>query len=164
MSESLASAGDAAPPSHDDPLQGLVARHLRLGWLSLLLYATLGLLLETLHAFKLGWYLELSAEPRRLSFTLAHAHGVGLALLNIGFAATLHMAFRQSSAALELGARLMRLATLLIPLGFFGGGLAPYDGDPGVLVFLVPPGALMLVASLILVTLALLRALRDRSA
>src|SRR5213595_4363104 len=58
-------------------------RNLRFGWWSLLLFLSLGGVLETLHGFKVGWYVDVGNEMRRLMFTLAHAHGTLLALLNI---------------------------------------------------------------------------------
>lgn len=50
-------------------------RHLRFGWWSLLFFLTFGLGLETLHGLKVGWYLDVENETRRLMWTLAHAHG-----------------------------------------------------------------------------------------
>ena len=64
-------------------------RHLRYGWWSLFAWLTLGVVLETLHGFKIGWYLDVDVEMRRLMFTLAHAHGTLLALVNIAAGLTL---------------------------------------------------------------------------
>src|SRR5207302_5676038 len=58
-------------------------RNLRFGWWSLLVFLSLGGLLETLHGFKIGWYVDVGNEMRRLMFTLAHAHGTALALVNL---------------------------------------------------------------------------------
>ena len=58
-------------------------RNLRFGWWSLLVFLSLGGVLETLHGFKVGWYVDVGNETRRLMFTLAHAHGTLLALVNI---------------------------------------------------------------------------------
>src|SRR5216683_2578517 len=58
-------------------------RNLSFGWWSLLVYLSLGLTLETLHGFKIGWYLDVGNEIRRLMFTLGHAHGTALALVSI---------------------------------------------------------------------------------
>ena len=56
----------------------------------MLIFLSLGMFLEYLHAFRATWYLNVGeAETRRLMWTLAHAHGIGLSLLNMGFAATL---------------------------------------------------------------------------
>ena len=64
-------------------------QHARLGWWLLLLFLSLGLILEGLHGFKVRWYLDVSNELRRLMLTLAHAHGTLLALVHIAFAFTL---------------------------------------------------------------------------
>src|SRR5438132_2421685 len=61
-------------------------RHLRFGWWSLLAFATFGLVLESLHGFKVGAYLDVSNETRRLMWTLAHAHGSLLGLAHVVFA------------------------------------------------------------------------------
>ncbi|PYL06334.1 MAG: hypothetical protein DME34_09145, partial [Verrucomicrobia bacterium] len=57
-------------------------RNLRFGWWSLLVFLMIGAGLETLHGFKIGWYVDVGNETRRLMFTLAHAHGTALALVN----------------------------------------------------------------------------------
>src|SRR6185436_11283953 len=64
-------------------------RHLRFGWWALLCFLTLGVVLEAMHGFKVQWYLNVANETRRLMWTLAHAHGVLLALVNILFGLTL---------------------------------------------------------------------------
>jgi hypothetical protein len=61
----------------------LIHRHLRAGWWGLLIYLGLGIALEMLHGFKIGFYLDVSNHTRRLMWTLAHAHGTLLALVNI---------------------------------------------------------------------------------
>jgi hypothetical protein len=122
-------------------------RHLRFGWWSLLVFAALGLLLETLHGFKVRAYLDVSNETRRLMWTLAHAHGTLLAVV--------HVIFGLSVAAFpDLSARNLRVistslvaASLLLPGGFFLGGIAFYSGDPGLGVLLVPPGAVLLLTA-----------------
>ena len=70
----------------DDKQPDLVRRHLLFGWWSLLVFLSLGLGLETLHGFKVGWYLDVANEARRLTWTLAHAHGTLLGLIHLGFA------------------------------------------------------------------------------
>ena len=76
-------------------------RHLRFGWRSLFVFLALGFILEVLHGFKLGWYLDVGAEMRRLMFTLAHAHGTLLALVNLAAGLTLRSVkgFELTSAA-----------------------------------------------------------------
>ncbi|MCU1279396.1 MAG: hypothetical protein JWM53_2942, partial [bacterium] len=66
-------------------------RHLRVGWIALLVYASLGTLLELLHAFKAPWYRGVATESRRLLWTLAHVHGAALGLLNLALAAVCHL-------------------------------------------------------------------------
>jgi hypothetical protein len=141
---------DTSPALHE-----LVRRHLRLGWIGLLVFTTLGAVLETLHAFKSGAYLGVGNETRRLLWTLAHAHGVGLSLLHIGFAGTARLAFASPTPRLRRAGRLVGLATVLLPGGFFLGGIATYDGDPGVGVLLAPVGAGLLWVAILLVSLEL---------
>jgi hypothetical protein len=64
-------------------LNQLADRNLRFGWWSLLVFLSLGAVLEALHGFKIGWYVDVGNETRRLMFTLAQAHGTLLALVNI---------------------------------------------------------------------------------
>jgi hypothetical protein len=118
-------------------------RHLRFGWWSLFSWLTLGVVLETLHGFKLAWYLNVGVEMRRLMFTLAHAHGTLLALVNIAAGLTLRTV---KGFELEKKASLALLGgSVLLPAGFFLGGLVIHDGDPGLGVLLVPVGALLLL-------------------
>src|SRR5262245_7865048 len=65
--------------------------HLLIGWWGLLVFLTMGLVLEGFHGFKVGFYLDVANETRRLLWTLAHAHGTLLALINIGFALTVRL-------------------------------------------------------------------------
>jgi len=107
-------------------------------------FGLLGLVLETLHGFKVGAYLDVSNDTRRLMWTLAHAHGTLLGVVHLGFAFTLrHLdpdapSIRSASSAL-IG------ASVVLPAGFFLGGIRFYAGDPGVGVALVPIGAVLLI-------------------
>ena len=117
-------------------------RNLRFGWWSLLVFLSLGGVLETLHGFKVGWYVDVGNETRRLMFTLAHAHGTLLALVNIAAGLTARKADRfglRPSVSFAL-----IWAAILLPAGFFLGGIVIYDGDPGLGVWLVPIGAALL--------------------
>ena len=124
----------------------LIRRHLRFGWAALLAFLLLGVMLEAMHGLKIGWYLNAGQETRRLLLTLAHAHGVLLALVNLAFAATLVHAPGLEARALRIASPSLLGAGILLPAGFGLGGLATYGGDPGLGVFLVPPAAVMLVA------------------
>ena len=125
------------------------ARHLRFGWWSLLVFLALGIVLEGLHAFKLELYLAPANEARRLLWTLAHAHGTLLAMLHLVFATTVgSMAWQ--AGRLELASRCLIGASILLPGGFFLGGLYVHDGDPGLGALLAPPGGLLLLVAVFL--------------
>ncbi len=120
-------------------------RNLRFGWWSLLVFLSLGGVLEILHGFKIGWYMDVGNDMRRLMFTLAHAHGTALALVNIAAGLT-----ARNVKGLELPGRVtfsLLWAGVLFPLGFFLGGIVTYGGDPGLGIWLVPVAALLLFYS-----------------
>ena len=128
-------------------------RNLRFGWWSLLVFLSLGGALETLHGFKIGWYVDVGNETRRLMFTLAHAHGTLLALINIAAGLTARNVDRfelRPSVSFAL-----IWAAILLPAGFFLGGIVIYDGDPGLGVWLVPVGAILLFYSVARIALDL---------
>lgn len=118
-------------------------RNLRFGWWALASYLTLGLLLEILHGLKVGWYLDVGHETRRLMFTLAHAHGTLLALVNI--AAGLTARAVTGFALAPNAARALIWSAVLLPAGFLFGGLVTHGGDPGLGILLAPVGALLLL-------------------
>ena len=125
---------------------GYTRLHLRFGWWSLFVFAGLGLVLETLHGFKAPFYLDLSHDTRRLMWTLAHAHGIGLALVHLLFAVTTQAA-PPPPATQRTVSRCLIGATVLLPGGFFAGGAVYYQGDPGLGVLLVPVGGVLLLAA-----------------
>jgi hypothetical protein len=118
-------------------------RHLRFGWYALSVFLILGGGLELLHGFKIGYYLDVENETRRLMWRLAHAHGALLALVNIAFALSLHSL--QPGADLKLISACFIVAAILLPAGFFAGGVFARSGDPGLMILLVPVGALLLL-------------------
>ncbi|MSU21224.1 MAG: hypothetical protein EXS30_07490 [Pedosphaera sp.] len=133
-----------------DPLTLLIKRHLRFGWWSLLVFLTLGIVLEALHGFKVGLYLNVSNETRRLMWTLAHAHGTLLALVHIAFGATLHLIPSWNVRLRDLASASLVGASTLIPAGFFLGGVVIYAGDPGLGILLLPLGAVLLFVAVLL--------------
>jgi hypothetical protein len=139
------------PTEARELLPRLQRRHLRLGWGALVVYTGLGLLLEVLHGFKIPWYLSVATETRRLMWTLAHAHGTLLGLVNLALAATVALLAPVRGRALQLASSLLASATVLLPLGFFLGGVFVHGGDPGLGSLLVPPGALLLLVALVLI-------------
>ena len=116
--------------------------HRRYGWVALFFWLLFGLLLETLHGFKISDYL---LDPLRREFWgLAHFHGATLALLNLIYiqwaeSPTLNAAQRLWASRTLIG------GSVLMPLGFFLGGLIHFEGDPGLGIFLAPVGALFIL-------------------
>src|SRR5262249_4068059 len=103
-------------------------RHLRFGWWSLLAFAVLGLTLEALHGFKVRGYLDAANDTRRLMWTLAHAHGVGLALIHIAFGLMRRVAPEAGSKNVQTISVALISASVLLPGGFFLGGIGFYAG------------------------------------
>lgn len=153
----------AARASHDSLAQrsdrrasgegaaALAQRHLRFGWHALLVFLVLGAALEMFHGFKADFYLNVANETRRLLWTLAHAHGTLLALINIAFGLTLRTMPEFNEIARTLASRCMIAATVLLPAGFFFGGVFITAGDPGLPVLFVPIGALLLFAAVFII-------------
>lgn len=133
-----------APPANDE-LTVLSRRHLRFGWWSLLLFLSLGIGLEALHGLKVGWYLDIAHTTRREMWTLAHAHGTLLAVLNLILGTTLRLRPPWRPRNHRTASACLLSAGLLLPAGFFLGGLRAYEGDPGVGIILVPVGGILLL-------------------
>ena len=129
----------------------LIGTHLRFCWWSLLCFLTLGIVLEGLHGLKVGWYVDLAHETRRLMWTLAHAHGTLLSLVHAAFAGTIHAVPAAVTGSTTLVSRLLMAASILLPGGFFVAGAFIYGGDPGLGILLVPVGALALLIGVLLV-------------
>ncbi len=136
----------------DEDRAALARRHLRIGWWALLAYLFLGALLETLHGFKVPFYLDVGNESRRLMWTLAHAHGTLLALVNVVYGLTV---FWVPEAAKPLASACLLASLGLLPLGFFAGGLVIHGGDPGASVLIVPAAAVALAVGVGVVARAL---------
>jgi len=131
-----------AVPDHDPFLYA--RKHVRFGWWTLLVFLALGLVLETLHGFKIRMYLDVSNETRRLMWTLAHAHGALLGLVHIIFGLCLRTMPELGRENIRLASSSLVGASLLLPGGFFLGGVAFYSGDPGLGIALAPVGGAML--------------------
>jgi hypothetical protein len=131
-------------------VNGLCVRHLQFAWWSLSCFVVLGITLEALHGFKVVWYLGKDAEIRRLLWTLAHAHGTLLSLVHAAFAFTYVAIPVPLTRRRRLASALLMAASVLLPGGFFLGGTFVYEGDPGLGIWLVPPGAVCLLAGVFL--------------
>lgn len=107
-----------------------------------------GLVLESLHAFKMRAYIDVSNETRRLMWTLAHAHGTLLSVVHVIFALTVRALPEIDSQVQRLVSRCLILASILLPGGFFVGGIVIYGGDPGLGIVTVPAGAALLLIAI----------------
>ena len=125
----------------------LIRRHLVFGWTMAASFIVLGLALELLHGFKIQWYLAMANETRRLLWTLAHAHGVLLGLLNVVYALSLR-SFGANGARQGLISGLLIAGSLCLPLGFLLGGIVVHGGDPNLFIALSPLGGALLVIAL----------------
>ena len=85
-------------------------------------------------------------ENRRLLFTLAHSHGALIGLLHLALSA--HAKAMTPGRALNVASWCLCSATILLPGGFFLGGLVLLGTDPGLGVFLTPVGGLLLVVAM----------------
>jgi hypothetical protein len=126
------------------------ARARRFGFFTLLIWMSLGFALEAAHALKLSAYLD---HPlRRELLVWAHAHGIGLALVVLAYAA---------SGVTPQGARFgrsLRGASVLMPLGFALAIFGLSESDPGPSIWLVPIAALIAIASIFGIARALPKA------
>jgi len=131
-------------------LVDLRARHYDFGWKAIFVFLALGLLLETLHGLKVDWYLSASMSTRRHMWTLAHAHGTLLGLINIAFASYIPWVIERRGGIHPWTSRLFIASTVLMPAGFFLGGIGFYAGDPSLGIFLAPVGGLLLMVAVYL--------------
>ncbi len=133
--------------SEDPAVVSESERARRFGFASLTVWASLGFLLEAAHAFKLSAYLD---QPLRRELLLwAHAHGVGLSLVVLAYAA-----LGITPRSLRYG-KPLRAAAVLMPAAFALGVFAHSEADPGPSIWLVPVGALLLIYALAGVTRSL---------
>jgi len=137
--------------------QRIARRHQIVGWWGLFVFLALGFALETLHGFKMGFYLDPEHRLRRLLWTLAHAHGTLLALVQITFAFTVGSLGRWTERRLKLVSFLLIDGLVLLPVGFFLGGIGHTEVDPSMGVLLVPIGAVLLLIAVGLIAWSLTR-------
>jgi len=133
-----------------DPVFRVRRTHLIFGWTMLVVFGVIGIGLEALHGFKIGWYLDVGNETRRLMFRLAHAHGTLFAVVNVIFALSVQYFENWPTRRMELSARALKIGSILLPGGFFISGLYIYDGDPGLGIILVPFGAIAMLIAFVL--------------
>jgi hypothetical protein len=127
-----------------------IRKTVRAGWLLLAIALPFGVTLEALHGFKVQSYL--ASDMRREMWRLAHAHGTLLGMLCLVSAALAEAHIPEAIRARVLA--MIRWGAVLMPLGFFLGGVLNSEGDPSLGILLVPPGALLLIAALVRAALA----------
>jgi len=152
MSPSKEPAERPKKPAPSQLVRRCTQSHIRIGWWSLLTFVTLGLGLEAMHGLKIGWYLDV--DYRRLLWTLAHAHGTLLALVHIAFGLTAWKLPGWHPRLRGIASRCLTAAGILIPAGFFLGGIFVYSGDPGLGILLLPAGAILLIGAILLTAIA----------
>jgi len=129
---------NVAPNPGRDPVSGSFATSV----------AELGVACEACHGFKLSVFLD--DQLRHTLLRLAHAHGVVLALVVLAFGGGAAALYGDAPpAAARWTGRLIRIGAAVIPLGFALSAISPHEGDPGAAVWLVPAGALALIAGLV---------------
>jgi hypothetical protein len=127
-----------------------IAKTVRVGWLLLAIAIPFGVTLEALHGFKVQAYL--ASDMRREMWRLAHAHGTLLGILCLVCGAIGEAWVPEAVRARVMA--MIRWGAVLMPLGFFLGGILNSEGDPSLGIVLVPVGALLLVVALVRVALA----------
>lgn len=146
-------------PSGREQTDARALLHLRFGWAALAVFVLMGTSLEAMHGLKVGFYLDVSSTTRRFLWTLAHAHGALFSLVNVAYGLTLRAVVIEERHC-RLASRCLIAATVLMPSGFFLGGIDIHGGDPGLATLaLVPPGAILLLVAVV-VTALYARALR----
>lgn len=122
---------------------------LRQGWVSVAVWMAVGLLLEGLLGYKAPSYLN---DPqRRELFRLAHSHGTLLGVVLIVAALTA----QRFTAPPQIAQWALRIGAVLMPMGFLLAGVWHPEGDPGLAIWLVPPGALLLIFGVVAMALSL---------
>lgn len=134
----------SSPP----PASPVARRHLRVGYAALAIWLLFGVALESFHAVKSGFYLDVGNETRRLLFRLAHAHGTLFAIVNVLYGLTVRASPEAESPVASGG---LVGGLVLVPLGFLLGGLVVHGGDPGLGVILAPAGAVAMAVAVAVV-------------
>lgn len=117
---------------------------LKQGFITLAFWMTFGLFLEGLLGYKIPAYLN--NNVRRELFRLAHTHGALFSILLIIVAICLKFELIKPN---EFSKRALRVGTVLMPLGFLFGGIWHYESDPGIAIFLVPIGAILIIFAIV---------------
>jgi hypothetical protein len=135
----------AAAP--DRSLALAARRHFAIGWCGLVVAMSAGLVIDAMLGLKVGYYLDVDHQTRRLMWRLAHAHAAGISLVHLGIAAYFAFGARAWSARLQIASQGATLGLIAMPAGFFLGGYQLYGGEPGLGIFLTPFGGMVLIVA-----------------
>ena len=122
---------------------------LRQGWIGVACWMAVGLLLEGLLGYKSPGYLN--DTQRRELLRLAHTHGTLLSAVLILAALT----GARFGASPQLAQRCLRIGAVMMPVGFLLAGVWHPEGDPGLAIWIVPPGALLMIFGVVAIALSL---------
>jgi len=132
--------------THEQASDRSTRRTVVTGFFLLAVFIPMGLTLEALHALKVQVYL--GSSMRREMWTLAHAHGGILGILCLVYGSIAERWLVDVSRR-ESIATSVRWGAILMPCGFFLGGIGNHGGDPSLGIALVPIGGLILLFALI---------------
>jgi hypothetical protein len=125
---------------------------IRQAWISLAFWIAFGVLLEGFRAFRSSVYLD---DPvRRDMFRLAHSHGTLLNFLLLAAALCSRLDLIRLGAKTSIG---LRAAVVVLPAGFFFGGVWHFKDEPGLAILLVPIGAVLLLVTAIYIAFTVSR-------
>lgn len=133
-----------------------IAGMLRQGWIGIACWMAVGLLLEGLLGYKAPGYLG-DAQRREL-FRLAHTHGALLSAVLVLAALT----GGRFGAPPRLARASLRIGSVMMPVGFLLAGLWHPEGDPGLAIWMVPPGALLAIFGVVAMALSLTSSREDK--
>ncbi len=113
-------------------------------FLGIAIWMSFGLLLEGFIGFRVPSYM--SVEVRRELLQLAHTHGtlLSLILIVIAISAKCELIFPSKLAILVL-----RIGSVLMPLGFLFGGIWLIKDEPNPAIFLAPLGGLLMIFGIV---------------
>ena len=120
------------------------------GFAGIAVFMSFGLVLDALLGYKSPAYLN---DPiRREMFRLAHVHGTLFGIVLVVAALTGRVYELEIPPAVR---RTLTLGAWLMPAGFLLAGIRHPEGDPGLAIWLVPFGAILMLYGVIRLALQL---------
>lgn len=149
MKRSKADLPDAPhSPKSVGSRQQLSRLHFAVGWIGLFVAVFAGVAIDAMLGLKIGLYLDVENQTRRLMWRLAHAHAAGVSLVHVAFGAYLAASSGILTFSLSLASRLSTVALVALPTGFALGGAQLYGDEPGLGIFLTPVGGVALTLAI----------------